>query len=305
MNRLVSSADDFSISQELLGKASDFLSMKEFKRKEILIEAMTHPSKIHSKVPSYLRLEWVGDAVLCLAAREWVYNAYPILAVKGMVQIETTLICNETLALLGSSSGLRRHIDHCDSTLPSRLEQYELCSENMGQGLWGTDPPKVLADVVEALLGVAHIDGGFKQGQKSAIFVIRPMTTAILSHENTIDMGTVTDEHRRALITHPKQNLLELCETLKVKASSSHEFMVQAPSRQIWQGRSWGTCSEKTSSSIGEVMWCGISLCALSDKASNTVAKNRACALVSSVLQQYPDLRNNLIEMSEKVTKKK
>ena len=62
MNRLVSSADDFSISQELLGKASDFLSMKEFKCKEILIEAMTHPSKIHSNVPSYQRLEWVGDA---------------------------------------------------------------------------------------------------------------------------------------------------------------------------------------------------------------------------------------------------
>ena len=60
---------------------------------------------------------------------------------------------------------IHRHIDHCDSTLPSRLEKYELCAERMGQGLWGTDPPKVLADVVEALLGVAHIDGGYKQGE--------------------------------------------------------------------------------------------------------------------------------------------
>jgi len=131
------------------------------------------------------------------------------------------------------------------------------------------------------------------------------MTTAIRSHESNTDMETTIDEQRRTLITHPKQTLLELCETLKVKVSSSHEFMVQAPSRQIWHGRSWGTCSQTTSGAIGEVLWCGISLCALADKASNTVAKNRACALVSSVLQQYPDLRDNLIEMSEKVTKKK
>ena len=141
-------------------------------------------------------------------------------------------------------------------------------------------------------------------GQKSAIFVIKPITAAILSHESDTDLVT-TDEHRRMLITHPKQTLLELCETLKVKATSSHEFMVQAPSQKIWYGSSWGICSEKNSSAIGEVTWCGISLCALADKASNTVAKNRACALVSSVLHRHPHLRENLIEMSEKVNKKK
>lgn len=62
MNHTVSSADECYISQQLLEKASEFLSMKEFNRKDILLEATTHPSKIHSKVPSYQRLEWVGDA---------------------------------------------------------------------------------------------------------------------------------------------------------------------------------------------------------------------------------------------------
>ena len=62
INYPVSIAGESSISQELLEKASSFLAMEKFRNKEILLEATTHPSKIHSKVPSYQRLEWVGDA---------------------------------------------------------------------------------------------------------------------------------------------------------------------------------------------------------------------------------------------------
>jgi len=292
-----------SVSKELLRKASDFLSIKEFMHKERIVEATTHPSKVHSKLPSYQKLEWVGDAVLCLAAREWVYKNYPKLPVKNMVQIETILVCNETLALLGSASGLRRHIDHCDSTLPSLLERYEIDSESKERGLWGTDPPKVLADVVEALIGVAHIDGGYEQGQISANFVLQPMTAAILLHDRQKD-SKVTEKKCHNAFTHPKQMMLEVCEALKVKAFPSHDCTLNSPSKKIWFGKSWGNFSEKKGGIIGEVLWCENSLCAVADNVSNTVAKNRACALVNSVLLKCPNLRVKLNEMSEKVNKR-
>ena len=51
---------------------------------------------------------------------------------------------------------------HCDSTLPDRLEAYEFQIKEQRHGIWSTDPPKVLADIVEALIGVAHIEGGLE-----------------------------------------------------------------------------------------------------------------------------------------------
>ena len=182
--------------------------------------------------------------------------------------------------------------------MPKRFEDFEIYTENMeGAGLWGTDPPKALADVVEALIGVAHIDGGHIKGQSSANNVINPMAKEIMK-----DLA-ITDKQRRNSITHPKQMMLENCEFLKVKALSSNNFVVNYPSKKIWYKDSWEKCSEKECLAVGEVLWFGNSLCAVADKASMSVAKNRACALVNSTLRKYPKLRSNLIKMSEEVKK--
>lgn len=120
----------------------------------MLVKATTHPNKIHLEVPNYQRLEWVGDMVLCIAARECLYKTFPTLSVKYLVNMETTLICNETLALLGVASGLHRFIDHCNPSLPSMFLRYKNIATRMKQSLWGTDPPKAVTDIIKALFGV-------------------------------------------------------------------------------------------------------------------------------------------------------
>jgi hypothetical protein len=72
-----------------------------------------------------------------------------------------------------------RWINHCDPTLFGRFEEYQDQINDPKNGIWATRPPKVLADVVEALIGAAHIDGGFLIGQGCALKVLEVMTLAL------------------------------------------------------------------------------------------------------------------------------
>lgn len=117
-------ANDSGMSSVLLEKAAEFLGLPStFHQPGLILEATTHPSKIHSTVPCYQRLEWIGDAVLCMAAREWVFSTYPYFQVKQLSQIETSMVCNETLAYHGHSSEIHRYVFkmtvlHYDNLIP-------------------------------------------------------------------------------------------------------------------------------------------------------------------------------------------
>jgi len=115
---------------------SEILGGVRFKHPELLEEALTHPSCTHEEVPCYQKLEWVGDAVLCLFARNWIYHQYPGLKVGELVIMEATIVCNETLAYLSASNGLQRFLNHRDISLPGKFEEFERdCND---RGLWAT-----------------------------------------------------------------------------------------------------------------------------------------------------------------------
>ena len=78
-----------------------------------------------------------------------------------------------------------RLINHCDPTFPGRFEEYNDQIVEPKGGIWGTRPPKVLADVVEALVGAVHCEGGYIRGQRCALNVMNPITLAILRNDET------------------------------------------------------------------------------------------------------------------------
>ena len=71
------SIPNYKPNLHMLKVANEFLGGITFDHPELLEEALTHPSCIHEDVPCYQRLEWVGDAVLCLFARNWIFEQYP------------------------------------------------------------------------------------------------------------------------------------------------------------------------------------------------------------------------------------
>jgi endoribonuclease Dicer len=122
----------------LLDVVKSTIGKDSFELPHLVEEAFTHPSAVYQDVSSYQRLEWVGDAVLCLAIREWTYLSYPSMEVGDLVTLESALVSNETLAYLCFQKGLHTFINHRDQSLPLRLEHYEWCVKELGRGIWGT-----------------------------------------------------------------------------------------------------------------------------------------------------------------------
>lgn len=116
-----------------------------FKNKDLLERAFVHSSYANEhRVPSYERLEFLGDGVLGLIIAEKLYCAS---GDEGVMTVRRSLIVSsEPLEDVTEKSGLGDHIkfgngekahDHSDS--------------------------KVYADVFESVLGAIYLDGGYEE----------------------------------------------------------------------------------------------------------------------------------------------
>lgn len=135
--------------RETIGRATGYSS---FRRPELIEEALAHPSAANSNVSSFERLEWIGDAVLCLAAREWIWENFRDLDLGEMVIMESAIVSNEALSFLSVHWGLHCFLEHNDHTLPPRIESYICSIQEDGCGLWGTGKHEV------SLLQSAEVD---------------------------------------------------------------------------------------------------------------------------------------------------
>jgi endoribonuclease Dicer len=123
-------------SSVLLDVVEMCTGVKTFNRPKLVDEAFTHPSAIDAKVPSYQRLEWIGDSVLCLCAREWLYKNLGEVTLGDLVLAEGAIVSNETLGFVSMKYGLQQYLNHRDQSLPKRIESY-CWNVQEGCGLWG------------------------------------------------------------------------------------------------------------------------------------------------------------------------
>ena len=100
--------ESLPLSSKIIECTRKFLGV-QIANRALLDEALTHPTVINSSMNSYQRLEWLGDAVLCIAAREWLYKTFPTKTVKELVPLEATMVSNEALAWLGFRSDIHRY----------------------------------------------------------------------------------------------------------------------------------------------------------------------------------------------------
>ena len=122
-----------------------------FKDKNLLKQALTHSSFVNeqriNKLPDYERLEFLGDAVLQLTTSDLLFRNYPEMREGELTRKRASLVCGASLA-------------RCAETI--HLGQYIL----MGRGeetTGGRNKEHILADVMEAVIGAIHLDGGFER----------------------------------------------------------------------------------------------------------------------------------------------
>lgn len=121
-----------------------------FRDKMLLRQALTHSSFANeqkiNRFPNYERMEFLGDAVLELAASQYFFETYPDMAEGQMTKLRAAAVCESALAYCARDIGLGDYI------LMGRGE------ENTG----GRKRDSIIADVIEAVIGAVYLDGGLE-----------------------------------------------------------------------------------------------------------------------------------------------
>ncbi len=133
-----------------------------FAERELLLQALRHRSAAHERgVPSYERLEFLGDAALSHAVAALLFARWPEAAEGELTRARASLVRETSLAPLAERLGL-----------PAALE--------VGSGLDGANPgAAVLADAFEAVLGALLLDGGWRPFKAAVARLFAPLLAAL------------------------------------------------------------------------------------------------------------------------------
>lgn len=153
------------------------------KDESLLAQALTHASYANLKnIGSYERLEFLGDGVLSLIVRDYLYRQHDSLAEGRLTKMQASLVCETTLAQIVAEKGLVEHIifvnDH-PGQLPKR---------------------SIIADVFESILGAIYLDGGMSAATDFVMKNLQPKFALALEGKLIRDYKTEVQE--RAQMKH-------------------------------------------------------------------------------------------------------
>jgi len=146
-----------------------------FTSKELLLDALTHPSVGEKHPVPYERLEFLGDRVLGLVVADCLYSQYPEINEGELAKRHTALVNREALRSVADKIDLSRHL---------RLAQGEEASVNRRNAA-------ALPDAMEAIIGALYLDGGIEPASQ---FILRHWQEGIAAAEVHYDPKTVLQE---------------------------------------------------------------------------------------------------------------
>ncbi|MBL3284716.1 Ribonuclease 3 [Rickettsiales endosymbiont of Paramecium tredecaurelia] len=167
-----------------------------FKKPELLIEALSHPSLKHIrkvKVKDYQRLEFLGDAVLSFFITEFLFRKNPRQNEGSLAKMRSFLVCKDAIAQVANSIELSKYI------LMTAGE------ESSG----GRDSKNNIENSMEAVIGALYLDAGIERARKIVL---------TLWHELLLQVDVVKTYD-------PKTELQELCQAQKTIVWPEYELV--------------------------------------------------------------------------------
>ncbi|EFE92072.1 ribonuclease III [Oribacterium sp. oral taxon 078 str. F0263] len=196
-----------------------------FRDRELLLHALTHPSYSNEqgdpKEASNQRLEFLGDAVLELAASDFLYHRVPVIQEGVMTKLRAALVCEPTLA---------------EAARKLSLGDYLVLGRGEGrEGIQLRD--SVLSDAFEAVIGAIYLDGGFSAAQ---CFIKRLVLSDIENKSLYRDAKTMLQEY-------VSKQRLSLRYALLEESGPCHErfYRVSALIEEKEYGRGEGSSKKK------------------------------------------------------------
>jgi len=161
----------------------------DFKNKDLLITALSHRSSLNERsqsgttaIESNERLEFLGDAVLELAATLYLYENRPNEDEGKLTAYRSALVRTETLAKLAKEL---------------KFDEQMFLSKGEEQG-GGRENESLLADLMEAVIGAMYLDQGFKVVQDFLAKHLFPKFSDILQNKSYKDQKSLLQEEVQA-----------------------------------------------------------------------------------------------------------
>ncbi len=176
--------DDVSLqrAQELLGHP--------FSDLDLLRRALTHASTADTRLDSYERLEFLGDAVLGLTTCELIFSRYPDLLEGEMTKIKSIAVSRETCAHIAREMGLADLVA-------------------LGKGMQGAAlPTSLLAGVFEAVIGALYLDAGPEAARAFIAPRIEPFIERAYRNGHQQNFKSLLQQHAQQAANEPPRYLI-------------------------------------------------------------------------------------------------
>lgn len=133
----------------------------KFKDKQLLVQALTHPSFVQGTDKSHFhnqRLEFLGDAVLGMVVADELYTTYPDKREGFLTKARSSVCHGKGLTKLGKELELDQYL---------RLGRGEMRAKSKARS-------QTIGDCVEAVIGAVYLDGGYKPVRKLILRWVTP-----------------------------------------------------------------------------------------------------------------------------------
>ncbi|KAL1640518.1 Dicer-like protein 1 [Diplodia intermedia] len=151
-----------------------------FRSAKLLRSAFVHPSYPYNyeKVPSYQRLEFLGDALIDNACITWLVYHFPDKDPQWLTEHKMAMVSNKFLGAVCVKLGFHKHLKYSHSQVEYQIRDYVMEikeAEREAQGArdyWTTvkSPPKCLPDIVEAYVGALFVDSDYRFAEVHRFF---------------------------------------------------------------------------------------------------------------------------------------
>ncbi|KAI8637061.1 putative dicer-like protein [Parasitella parasitica] len=222
LHKIKAAVYDSSLDQPIdVHKVSHILGY-QFHNESLVAEALTHASLPFSSVPCYQRLEFLGDAVLDFCVTNYLFKKYQKEPPGILHSLRKSCVNNDILSVLCVQLELNVHIRHFSSTFPSAVEQFQqlvLESRHKQGEYWlNFNPPKILSDVVESLIGAVFVDSEFNLAPVEKLFdkLLRPLL------DEHISISTIQEHPSSKLKCMVQEFGCKQCETRNVYTKEQH-----------------------------------------------------------------------------------
>lgn len=196
---------DPKLIQQINVSAIEAMLGYTFKDKMGLAEGLTHTSALSQEAGCYQRVEFLGDALLDWFVVKYLYFKLGTTATPGqLTEAKGAMVSNVFLSALCDRLGLQKHLLHCSPKLPVSMAAYSKELQDVitvaeielpphlavdaadaktypptGE-YWidcNVEAPKVMADMVEAILGAVFVDSGYDIAAAEEVFnrLVLPM----------------------------------------------------------------------------------------------------------------------------------